>query len=234
MEQREIHLEHLRSAEGQFRLATATRLAVTFDVQPLDLPIQWSHGKHIFNYSEIALSNEEANFAAWNLQRSATFLMASAILYAIKGSFQNPKSHSNPQVINAYQIVRMIRNAFSHNPFNPVWHIDDDCRNKRFEIEGVIQLDCTSLDGKAFDWRDYGGPLAILALSRFVRYDLLGDNKDQKKVPLPKRVYVQQGDLIFMKVDEIPVDAVPVKVERLPDGGILLGGGHVIYPVNNE
>ncbi len=234
MEQREIHLGYLWAAEGQFRLATATRLAVTVGHQPLDLPIQWSHGKHTVNYSEVALSREDADFAAWNLQRSATFLMASAVLYTIKGTFQDPESHPNEQVVSAYQIARMIRNAFSHSPFNPVWRIDKDCHNKQFEIKGVIRLDCTNLHGKAFDWHHYGGPLALLALSRFVRCDLLRDNMGQEGVPLPERVYYQQGDLILMKVDEIPVDAVPVEMERLLDGGIPLGGGHVIYPVNKE
>jgi hypothetical protein len=41
---------------------------------------------------------------------------------------------------------------------------------------------------------------------------------------------MQQGDLILMKVDEIPGDAVPVGIGRLPDGGLPLGGGHVLYP----
>jgi hypothetical protein len=42
MDDREMHLAHLRAAGGQFRLATAARLAVTMGHQPLDLPIQWS------------------------------------------------------------------------------------------------------------------------------------------------------------------------------------------------
>jgi hypothetical protein len=45
---------------------------------------------------------------------------------------------------------------------------------------------------------------------------------------------MQQGDLILMKVDEIPADAVPVEIERLPDGGLPLGGGHVLYPAGKS
>jgi len=235
MDEREKHLKHLRAAEGQFRLSTAVRLAVTVGHQPLDLPIQWSHGRHVVNYSEIALSKEEADFAAWNLQRSATFLMASAVLEAIRGTIKNPKSNHDARIVNAYQIARMIRNAFSHNPFNPVWNIDEDCRDKRFELQGVIHLDCRDLHGKPFDWRHYGGPLAILALSKFVRRDVLGDAKEPEKVvPMPQRVYYQQGDLILMKVDEIPADAVPVEAAELPDGSIPLGGGHTIRGTPKE
>ena len=210
MDDRDLHIGHLRAAEAQFRLATAARLAVTFGHQPLDLPIQWSHGKHVVNYAEVALSKEEADFAAWNLQRSASFLMASAALEAIKSTTANPKSHHNSEVESAYQIARMIRNAFSHSPFNPIWQIDPDCRNRKFMLEGVIHLDCTNLHGKRFDWRDYRGPLALLGLSRYVRYNVLGDSREpEKAIPMPEQVYYQQGDFILKKVDDLPPDTLP-------------------------
>ncbi len=44
----------------------------------------------------------------------------------------------------------------------------------------------------------------------------------------------QQGDLILEKVDAIPPGAVPVDVKKRPDGGIDLGGGHVLYPQGKE
>lgn len=235
MDARETHLGHLRAAEAQFRLATAVRLAVTMGQQPLDLPIEWSHGKHVVNYTEVAIAREEADFAAWNLQRSATFLMASAALEAIRATIPKPKSHTDPKVADAYQIARTIRNAFAHNPFNPIWRIDADCQTRRFGIADVIELDCTGLDGKLFDWRHYGGPLALLRLSQFVRKDILDDNRETEKIiPLPERVYYQQGDLILQKIDEIPPGAVRVPVEPLPDGSIPLGGGHVLRPVKRE
>lgn len=235
MDERNTHIEHLRAAEGQFRLATAARLAMTLGHQPLDLPIQWVHGRHLVNYSEIALSRDEADFAAWNLQRSATFLVASAVLEAIRGTIPNPKSNADNRIVNAYQIARMIRNAFSHSPFNPVWNIDQDCQDKQFEIQDVIRLDCRGLHGKPFDWRHYGGPLAILMLSRFTRQTILGDPGEAEKViPSPERVYYQQGDLILMKVDEIPVDAKRIESAELADGGISLGDGHVLRPISTE
>jgi hypothetical protein len=233
METRETHAGRLRAAEGQFRLATAARLAVTIGQQPLDLPIRWSQGRHVVNYSAMALSSDEADFAAWNLQRSATFLMAAAVLGAIRGTLQNPRSDSDDRIVNAYQIARMIRNAFSHGPFDPVWRIDKDCRNKEFEIQNVIRLDCRDLDGKPFDWRHYGGPLAILSLSKFVRQNILRDvSEPGNVVPMPQRVFVQQGDLILMKVAEIPAEAERVELAKLPDGGVDLEGGHIIRPTS--
>jgi hypothetical protein len=53
-------------------------------------------------------------------------------------------------------------------------------------------------------------------------------------VPIPNRIIYQQGDMIFEKVNEIPPDLVPVEGRKRPDGGIDLGGGHVLYPQEKE
>lgn len=46
MSDRERHIAQLFTAELQFRLASAVRLATTRNVQPLDLPTEWTHGQH--------------------------------------------------------------------------------------------------------------------------------------------------------------------------------------------
>jgi hypothetical protein len=46
MSDREEHIQRLLSAELQFRLASAVRLAVIGKRQPLDLPMEWTHGQH--------------------------------------------------------------------------------------------------------------------------------------------------------------------------------------------
>jgi hypothetical protein len=123
------HINYLFAAELQFRLASAVRFAVTMDNQPFDLPMEWSHGKHKVSYEEVALRKDQADFAAWNMHRSATFLMAVAMKDAIKAAVQDPKNSTNPDIQAAYQISRLIRNAYAHNPFQPVWSIDPDCCN---------------------------------------------------------------------------------------------------------
>jgi hypothetical protein len=61
--------------------------------------------------------------------------------------------------------------------------------------------------------------------------EILKDHESPSPVvPMPQKVYVQQGDLILMKVNEIPPGAVKVDVEKLPEGGLPLGDGHVLYP----
>ncbi|MDT4967826.1 MAG: hypothetical protein QOJ64_2563 [Acidobacteriota bacterium] len=98
-------IEHLRLAELQFRLASAVRLASTFKTQPRDLPMEWSHGKHLARYDEIALSADDADYAAWSLHRSATFLTAVAMKDAIRAAVRDPKANGDADVRSAYQIM---------------------------------------------------------------------------------------------------------------------------------
>ena len=231
MSDRETHIQQLFTAELQFRLASAVRLAVTGNRQPLDLPMEWTHGQHRVRYEEIALRQDQADYAACFLHRSATYLMAIAMKDSIRAIVVNPKTSSDPDVRAAYQIARLVRNAFAHAPFSPTWSIDDDCRNTTFAVADLIELKTAGLHGTPFDWRHYGGPLALFRLCRFVRIEILKDQSPARKiVPIPGRVIYQQGDLILEKEDAIPPGAVPVAAKKRSDGGIDLGRGHVLYP----
>jgi hypothetical protein len=231
----ERHIQYLFAAELQFRLASAVRLAVTGERQPLDLPMEWGHGQHRVRYEEIALRQDQADVAACVLHRSTTYLMAVAMKDAISAVVRDPKSSPNPDIRGAYQIARFIRNAFAHAPFSPTWSIDAHCQNQTFRVADLIELDTTGLNGTTFDWRHYGGPLALFRLCRFVRTEILkGEAPARKAVPIPDRVIYQLGDLIFEQIDVTPNDAVPVDVEKRPDGGIDLGDGYVVYPHRKE
>lgn len=150
--------------------------------------MEWVHGQHRVRYEEIALRQDQADYAAAFLQRSATYLMAVTMEDAIRAVVLDPKASSDSNVQASYQIARLIRNTFAHAPFSPTWSIDPDCRNKTFAIPGLITFDTTGLDGTAFDWRRYGGPLALFRLSRFVRTVILKDEPAPRKVmPMPGR-----------------------------------------------
>ena len=231
MTDRETHIQHVFAAELQFRLASAVRLATALKRQPLDLPTEWVHGWHRVHYDEIALRQDQADVGAAALHRSTTYLMAVAVREAIAAAVPNPRQSPDLHVRAAYQIARLIRNAFAHGPFAPHWRIDADCRDVTFAIPGVISLATTGLDGQPFDWRHYGGPLALFRLCRFVRIEILKDDvKPRKAFPLPTREIRQQGDLIIESIAAIPEDAVRIVPKKRPDGGIGLGGGHMIYP----
>jgi hypothetical protein len=226
----QVHIDHLFSAELQFRMASAVRLATKLKVQPLELPIEWTHGSQRVEYAEIALRPDQAQFAACFLHRSATYLMAVAIKEAIQAAVPKPWESPDPDLAGAYQIARQIRNAFVHAPFAPTWMIDKGLRDKVFSVRDIIELKTGGLHGTAFDWRHYGGLLALYRLCRFVRIEILQDPVTPRKaVPIPTRVVRQQGDLILQMLDQIPPDFVPVPVQPSPDGGIPLGQGHVLH-----
>jgi hypothetical protein len=231
----EKHIGLLFTAELQFRLASAVRLTTSLGTQPIDLPVTWTHGNHSVRYPEVALRPDQADYAAHFLLRSATYLLAVAVKDAIRAVVSDPKASAESDVRAAYQIARLIRNAFAHAPFSPIWSIDPDCRNRVFEIADVIRLDTTDLQGKAFDWHHYGGPLALYRLAQFTRIQVLKDDPQPRKVlPIPTTVIYQQGNLILKKLDGIPRDAVRVNIERLPDGSLPLGDGHFLVPKDPE
>ncbi len=82
----------LFTAELQFRLASAVRLASSLGIQPVDLPVTWTHGNHSVRYGEIALRPDQADYAAHFLQRSATYLLAVAVKDAIRAVVSDPKA----------------------------------------------------------------------------------------------------------------------------------------------
>ena len=62
---------------------------------------------------------------------SATYLLAVAVKDAIRAVVSDPnKASAESDVRAAYQIARLIRNAFAHAPFSPIWAIDPDCVNR--------------------------------------------------------------------------------------------------------
>jgi len=235
MTQREKHIAKLFTAELQFGLASAVRFATTTKAQPLDLPLEWSHGQHSEKYNEVALRPDQADYAACFLHRSATFLMAVAMKDATRVVVHDPKTSADSAVRGAYQTARLIRNAFAHDPFAPTWSIDPDCRDQVFAVPEILSLDTTGLHGTPFDWRHYGGPLALLRLCQFVRLEILKDDQSKRKVvPIPAARVYQIGDLTLTRVDRIPPDAKQVDVERFPDGSVSLPGGYTTRPGRKE
>ena len=252
----EDHIGYLFTAELQFRLASAVRLATDLKRQPLDLPPEWSHGPHHVKYSEIALCQNQAEFSAGALQHSATLMMAVAIKDAIEAVVPTlPKAvkkakkgidpvvrkviaetsdkawrSSDNDVASAYHIARLIRNAFAHAPFEPVWMIRRDLQGKTMGIANVIELKTEGLNKTRFNLSHCEGPLALLKLCRFVRSSILNYSMGPRKdLPTPNRVINQIDNVIIEKVDAIPSNAVRVEIQRRADGGIDLGDGYVLH-----
>jgi hypothetical protein len=184
MEKLNHHLRMLKTAELQFRFAYSAFAASASGLQLLHLPSIWTYGKHTVYKKEIDLTLHEMHYASQHLYDCATYLMAVQIRQAFKELVPNARGHTNSDVRSAYQISRLIRNSFTHNPFHPVWYIDDDCKNQIFIVSNIVDLDTTELNGKPFSWQDYGGLLAILKLSEFVRVNILRDKNSSDTNPV--------------------------------------------------
>ncbi len=230
MENPDKHLNRLRLAEHQFRLACTVHLAVANGVQTLDVPVEWSFGKHRVSYEDFGLRSDQADYAALHLEMTATFVLASVIRDVIVGLFDNPKADTNSSVVAAYQISRLVRNAFAHSMLYPVWSIDADCHAKTFAIDNVISLNTTGLHGKPLEWPDYGGPLAMLYFGRFVREVLLNDKVDpnRSKPPFPSIECYQQDRLIARRIEKLPPNLTEV-ASAGPGEFIDLGDGHRLH-----
>ncbi len=229
MDSLESHLTELRLAEQQFRLACTVHLAVANRAQTLDVPVEWVFGKHRVSYEDFGLRMDQAEYAASQLEMTATCVLAGAVRDALIAVFESPRAHQDSNVVASYQISRMIRNAFAHSLLCPRWSIDADCRDRTFAIDNVILLNTQGLNNRPLDWRDYGGPLAIFHFGRFVREVLLGDEVDpnRKKPPYPTIECYQQGRLILRRIDQLPAGLV--EVARAGPGEVIdLGDGHRI------
>lgn len=224
----EDFIARLKIAEHQFRLACTVNLAVLHERQSLDVPLEWTFGKHRVSYEDFGLRPDQALLAASALEHTAMHVLCSTIRDVIVALFPNPKAHTDPQVVAAYQIARTIRNAFAHSMIAPVWSIDADCRDKTFEIDGVISIATTGLHGQPIQWQHYGGPLAIFHFGRFVR-EVLAQNPvdpNRKRPDRPSMEYRQMGRLVFQQVDSVPADTDLVRLK--PGDTIDFGDGYVL------
>ena len=207
MNNADVQIQMLRAAELQFRLACTVWCATTNGTQPLDLPSVWTFGKYSIESHEMALTPEGASFAAQCLERSTTYLLAVQIKEALT-EWTNHKAREHPQleVRFAFEIARLIRNGFAHHPMRPVWNIDEPCESKVYSVDGVITLDTTHLDGRPFEWQDYGGPIALLRLSEFVRTKILGDqgafgsSRNRDSILNPTSESIRQGAILLNKL----------------------------------
>src|SRR5260370_36154662 len=91
-------IDQLFAAELQFRLASAVRLATTTERQPLDLPLEWTHGDSRATYADVAIRQDQPAFASWSLQRTATFLIPLAMKDAIRTAGSEPKNLHYPKL----------------------------------------------------------------------------------------------------------------------------------------
>lgn len=203
---KEHHINLLKLAEQQFRLACTLSVHATLETLPLDAPISQSFGRHTSTWEEFGLRQDQVEYAAPALEFVSTFVMSSAMRQAFAEHIPNARNHKNSDVAAAYQIARLTRNAFSHHMLAPTWSIDDDCRNRIFEVPDVIRLATSELEGEPLQWKHYGGHLSIWRLCQWVRYNVLDDiPPDDRKLPnRPTIEVIKQGNVLARNIGDLP------------------------------
>jgi len=156
----------------QFKLALQTNAAAHRGASWLGPPLPqylagMSYGGLHIGKADLRLTPDEAALASSALEHTATFALAVAVDSAFEKIIPDRFNSSDPAIVVAARIARIIRNAFSHDPFFPTWVCTNPNHLGQFAIPDVISLDTSVMNGKEVDWRHYGGPLALL---RFVRH----------------------------------------------------------------
>jgi hypothetical protein len=230
------HAELLKKAELQFRLMIAVRTASTLGKLPLQVPVLLVFGKQSVTSADLGLTRDEADEGAAALEHTTTYTLALQIHQAMKDVLGEPREHEGQEVQNAFEIARLIRNAYAHQPFSPRWLIDSYCRDRTFEVSGIARIDTKTLAGHPVRWEDYGGMLALLRLSRFVRSVILPtepvevrrtcDSDSPTKVPPTEPGdIVQQGRVLVVTLSQIPDGC-----ERVPVEGAIMLQCHSCVP----
>jgi len=153
-------------AAMQFKLALHVNTLTTCGTLP-QKTAGMNYGKLYIYKDDLMLSEDDAAIAGSSLMHCATFMLAVAIDSALEREIPERFNSSDPDVVVAARIARILRNAFSHDPFFPTWLCTNPNHLGKFEIQDVISIDTNIVNGMEVEWQHYGGPLAIL---RFLRH----------------------------------------------------------------
>ena len=129
-------INKLDFAEIQYKLA----LAVSSTCQSQQKSVisyleMFSFGKHTVDKTELILDKNQEELASVLLEHSATYITMVQLNSVLEEVWPNRLQHKNDNIRNASQITRLIRNAFAHDPFEPIWKITPRWDNHIFEVK---------------------------------------------------------------------------------------------------
>ena len=166
-----IKLDH---AELFYKFSLAASSHILHSDVKLSYYGAFSFGKHVLTKKELQLNKSEEKTGARILEFVGTYMMILQLNKVLEDEWGKRKRLQNKDkdIQNISQVVRLIRNAFAHDPFKPMWKIDYSTKNKEFKIPRILTLKTQDLHGKRLDRMHYGGPLALLRLLQFVKKKL--------------------------------------------------------------
>ncbi|HEY7329841.1 MAG TPA: hypothetical protein VH592_19560 [Gemmataceae bacterium] len=163
---RSRYIRSLDIAAMQFKLAIQVAGAAHSGTLPQQC-VGMVYGGLSIGKDALKLEPNDAALASTALQHCATFALAVAVDTALEQTIPDRFNSQDPKIVAAARIARIIRNAFTHDPFYPRWVCTNPNHIGQFAIPDVITIDTTIVNGQSVEWTHYGGPLALL---RFLRH----------------------------------------------------------------
>ena len=159
----------LKNAELLFKFSLAVSGTCTAsNMSPFTYLSWFTFLGHTASEDELHLTLPQEKWAAVVFEHVAIHLMAVQIDTALEAKFGTQRfDNSNGEIRSACRIARLIRNAFAHDPFSPVWKFKQGLTSQKYQVSGILSLDLTGLEGHPVKREDYGGPLALLRFLQF-------------------------------------------------------------------
>ncbi len=117
---------------------------------------------------DMRLTKEEEDEASAALENSAVYLAACQLDAVLEEKLPDRFEHPDHDIRAACSVVRLLKESFAANPFDPVWKFPDEWKGKLLTFEDFSFFP-PELDGRPVRRRDYGGPLTLLRLIEFVQ-----------------------------------------------------------------
>jgi len=112
------------------------------DLQFLDI---FAYGRHTATKEELELTEEQQNYMPTILQHVSAYILVTQMDTALQKTIPDRFNCQKESLKNAAWICRLLRNAFTHNPFNSTWIIYNECKNKNYVVNDIISLDTAAL-----------------------------------------------------------------------------------------
>jgi len=165
---KEWYLETLSHLEDNYKFCICIRGAIDFNKIKVDPPFTSTYGNYTLVKEDFNLDEDQLKRSGWISQNNAILVLA-IHLSKFMQRFGHKEFKNDIDWKHAHLIVKHIRNAWAHDPFNPMWDIKKPDEQIILKVEDIITLDATKLDGNPVQNRQFGFSHALLKLSEYVR-----------------------------------------------------------------
>ena len=167
------YIRLIEDAQKLFKLSLAVHIACSSKKKNVFKYLDsFTYYNHSATHDELYLEPAEEERAAAAFAHCAIYTMVVQLDTVLGCVFSDRFHHPDTDICSAAWISRLLRNAFAHNPLNPVWQIYSECDNKMYKVKKIITLETKGINGVRVTRKHYGGPLSILKLSEFIKREI--------------------------------------------------------------